>query len=81
MRTKPCRQSHSTRLKVDPEADSMERNREHLLKEVLLIAIATLLSGAERCNDIADYGEAKVECLRRSFQGINASVMGARRVA
>jgi predicted transposase YbfD/YdcC len=42
----------------------VERNREHLLEEVLLIAIAAVLSGAESWNDIADYGEAKVEWLR-----------------
>ena len=42
----------------------VERNREHLLEEVLLIAIAAVLSGAESWNDIADYGEAKVVWLR-----------------
>jgi hypothetical protein len=34
----------------------MERNREHLLEEILLVAIAAVLSGAESWNDIADYG-------------------------
>ena len=42
----------------------VERNREHLLEEVLLIAIAAVLSGAESWNDIADYGEAKLEWLK-----------------
>jgi hypothetical protein len=37
----------------------VERNREHLLEEILLIAIAAVLSGAENWNDIADYGESK----------------------
>ena len=37
----------------------IERNREHLLEEILLIAIAAVLSGAESWNDIADYGEDK----------------------
>lgn len=34
----------------------VERNREHLLEEILFIAIAAVLSGAESWNDIADYG-------------------------
>ena len=39
----------------------IERNREHLLEEILLIAIATVLSGAESWNDLADYGKSKRE--------------------
>jgi len=42
----------------------IERNREHLLDEILLIAIAAVLSGAESWNDIADYGEDKLEWLQ-----------------
>jgi predicted transposase YbfD/YdcC len=42
----------------------VERNREHLLEEILLIAIAAVLSGAESWNDIADYGKAKQEWLK-----------------
>ena len=42
----------------------MKRNREHLLEEILLIAIAAVLSGAESWNDIEDYGHAKLEWLR-----------------
>lgn len=42
----------------------VERNREHLLEEILLIAIAAVLSGAESWNDIAEYGEAKQEWLK-----------------
>ena len=42
----------------------VERNREHLLEEVLLISIAAVLSGAESWNDIADYGKAKLEWLK-----------------
>jgi hypothetical protein len=41
----------------------VERNRKHLLQE-MLIAIAAVLSGAENWNDIADYGEAKLGWLR-----------------
>jgi hypothetical protein len=39
----------------------VERNREHLLEEILLIAIAAVLSGAESWNDIAEYGQDKRE--------------------
>lgn len=42
----------------------MERTREHLLEEILLIAIAAILSGAESWNDIEDYGDAKQEWLK-----------------
>ena len=42
----------------------VERNREHLLEEILLIAIAAMLSGAESWNDIADCGEDKREWLQ-----------------
>jgi hypothetical protein len=42
----------------------VERNREHLLEEILLIAIAAVLSGAESWNDIAEYGEDKREWLK-----------------
>ena len=43
----------------------VERNREHLLEEILLISIAAVLSGAESWNDIAEYGEDKLEWLKR----------------
>jgi len=42
----------------------IERNREHVLEEILLIAIAAVLSGAESWNDIAQYGEDKREWLK-----------------
>ena len=42
----------------------VERNREHLLEEILLIAIAAMLSGAESWNDIADCGEDEREWLQ-----------------
>jgi hypothetical protein len=42
----------------------IERSREHPLEEILLIAIAAVLSGAESWNDIADYGEDKREWLQ-----------------
>jgi len=41
----------------------VERNREHLLEEILLIAIAAVLSGAESWNDKAEYGEHKLDWL------------------
>jgi len=42
----------------------IERNREHLLEEILLIAVAAVLSGAESWNDIEDYGRSKLEWLK-----------------
>ncbi|MFZ0302882.1 MAG: ISAs1 family transposase [Terracidiphilus sp.] len=42
----------------------VERNREHLLEEILLISIAAVLSGAENWNDIAEYGDDKQEWLK-----------------
>jgi predicted transposase YbfD/YdcC len=42
----------------------VKRTREHLLEEILLIAIAAVLSGAESWNDIADYGESKQDWLK-----------------
>lgn len=42
----------------------VERNREHVLEEILLMAIAAVLSGAESWNDIEDYGLAKREWLK-----------------
>jgi len=42
----------------------VERNREHLLEEILLISISAVLSGAESWNDIAEYGEDKLEWLK-----------------
>jgi len=41
----------------------VERTREHLLEEILLIAIAAVLSGASGWNEIEDYGKAKREWL------------------
>jgi hypothetical protein len=41
----------------------VERTREHLLEEILLIAIAAVLSGANGWNEIEDYGKAKKEWL------------------
>ena len=40
----------------------VERTREHLLGEILLIAIAAVLSGANGWNEIEDYAQSKVEC-------------------
>ena len=44
------------------------RTREHLLEEILLIAIAAVLSGAESWNDIEDYGESKQDWLATFLQ-------------
>lgn len=37
----------------------VERTREHLLEEILLITIAAVLSGADSWDEIEDYGHAK----------------------
>jgi predicted transposase YbfD/YdcC len=42
----------------------VERNREHRLDEILLIAIAAVLSGAESWNDIAEFGREKLAWLQ-----------------
>jgi hypothetical protein len=39
----------------------VERTREHLLEETLLIAIAAILSGTNGWNEIENYGNAKRE--------------------
>jgi hypothetical protein len=41
----------------------VERTREHLLEEILLIAIAAILSGAKGWNEIEDYARCKREWL------------------
>jgi len=46
----------------------VERSREHLLEEILLISIAAVLSGTESWNDIADYGLDKQEWLKTFLQ-------------
>src|ERR1039457_3071170 len=38
----------------------VERTREHLLEEILLLAIAAVLSGAGSWNEIEGYGKAKL---------------------
>ena len=45
----------------DPRAD----NARHDLTEILVIALAAVLCGAEGCADMADFGEAKEGLLRR----------------
>lgn len=39
----------------------VERTREHLLEEILLMTIAAVLSGAGGWNEIEDYGHAKID--------------------
>lgn len=45
---------------ADPRAD----NARHDLLEVLFIALAAMLCGAESCSDMADFGQSKEELLR-----------------
>src|SRR5215216_6587836 len=44
--------------------DPRAANARHDLLEVLIIALAATLCGAESCSDMADFGEAKKELLR-----------------
>jgi len=39
----------------------VERTEEHVLEQVLLIAITAILSGAGGWNEIENYGEAKID--------------------
>jgi hypothetical protein len=39
----------------------VERTREHLLEEILLMTVAAVLSGAGGWNEIEDYGHAKID--------------------
>ena len=45
--------------------DPRSRSPEHLLSELLVVAIAAILSGADSWVGIATWGEAKIEWLRR----------------
>ena len=51
----------------------VERTREHLLEEILLIAIAAILSGAGGWNEIENYGRARIDWLR-SFLTLPAGI-------
>jgi predicted transposase YbfD/YdcC len=42
----------------------VERTREHLLEEILLMSIAAVLGGATSWNEIEDYGKAKHQWLK-----------------
>src|ERR1035438_8665612 len=44
---------------ADLKDPRVERTREHLLEEIVLIAIAAILSGANGWNEIENYGKAK----------------------
>src|SRR5580693_7237453 len=46
-------------------ADPRAANARHDLLEVLFIALAALLCGAEGCSDMAEFGEAKEPFLRQ----------------
>jgi predicted transposase YbfD/YdcC len=47
----------------DPRAD----NAQHKLLDILFIALAALLCGAETCSDMAEFGRAKESLLRRTL--------------
>jgi hypothetical protein len=46
---------------ADVRYPRVERTREHLLEEILLLSIAGVLSGASGWNEIEDYGRAKID--------------------
>lgn len=54
----------------DPRVD---RTREHLLEEILLLTIAAVLSGASGWNEIEDYGRTKLEWFK-SFLRLPAGI-------
>ncbi len=49
--------------------DPRRTNVSHSLPDILLIAFAALLCGAETCVDIAEFGEAKQELLGQFVVG------------
>lgn len=53
---------------ADLKDPRVERNRDHLLEEILLIAIVAVLSGAESWNDMEEYGKAKRDWLKTFLQ-------------
>jgi hypothetical protein len=53
----------------DPRAG----NARHDLLEVLCIALAAILCGAESCSDMADFGQSK-EVLLRLFLGLEHGI-------
>jgi predicted transposase YbfD/YdcC len=53
--------------------DPRAANARHDLLEVLFIALAAMLCGAESCSDMADFGRAKEELLRR-FLGLDHGI-------
>jgi len=53
--------------------DPRAANARHELLEVLVIALAAMLCGAESCSDMADFGKAKEELLRL-FLGLEHGV-------
>jgi hypothetical protein len=45
----------------DPRVD---RTKDHLLEDILFIAISSVICGAETWNDMEDFGKAKKEWLQ-----------------
>jgi hypothetical protein len=46
----------------------VERNKEHLMEEIIFITIDAVICGAETWNDIENYGKAKESWLRQYLQ-------------
>lgn len=51
--------------------DPRSRSPEHALSELLVVAIAAILSGADSWGGIATWGEAKIEWLRQYLKLAN----------
>ena len=41
------------------EDPRVERNKDHFLEDIIVIAIAAVICGAETLNDLENYGKAK----------------------
>jgi hypothetical protein len=69
--------SYFTEL-TDPR---VERSKEHLTKDIIFVAIAAVICGAETWNDIENYGKSKraVHIISLSFSSQRQSELFGRR--
>jgi hypothetical protein len=65
----------SLRYFAELKGPRVERTEEHPLEEILLIAMAAILSGAGGWNEIENDGKAKIDWLR-SFLTLPAGLAG-----
>ena len=52
----------------DPRSD---RNRKHMMAEILLTTLCAAICGAEGWQDIEDFGKAKIDYLRQFLPFLN----------